>query len=1192
MFKSLFGFIIIHIFFILSLQGQDQPAIMALQHITEQHKALGLETFDVADIRIADQVYTRHNGATHLYIQQYFNGIPIYNALVHATIDKEGKWIITGNRFYKNLKSAKMDQSILLTPEDAVLKAVQYIEPTFTRKAGTLHFMDKGTDGTSIFTMPGFAANEIPVRMMYYPVKGKLVAGWNVEIDPIEKPDFWNYGIHAETGELINVVNYTTYCSFDHNAFGHAPGLASKHACNQPQHVHVNRIKDAGTSSYTVFPFPAESPSHGTQAIFEGPFDLDASPFGWHDVDGLEGAEYTITRGNNVHAYLDRFASNSASDPEPDGGADLQFHFPYNNDFEPDSMKEAATVNLFYTNNMMHDIAYRLGFDEAAGNFQENNYNRGGKAADYVKAEAFDGGGENNANFATPRDGTSGRMQMYLWSRSSQLRLEIEEPSQIAGLYEAGKASFGLNMDVNKLSGEVEIALDNTGSPELGCKQLVSPVSGKIALIDRGSCEFGRKVLNAQNAGAIGALVCNVAGIDGGTGDELLDMAAGAVGASVNIPSLLLKKSTCDQIRAAMENGETVKLTMGLKTFTGPAKRESSFDNGVIAHEYTHGISTRLTGGPDNSSCLSNADINNDGNPDGEQMGEGWSDFFAIAFTTKASDLGTDSRGIGTYVSGQQTTGKGIRHYPYSTDMAINPITYDFIKGRNVPHGVGEVWAASLWDLYWKFIELYGFDPTWESTTSGNFKAMLLVMDGLKLQPCNPGFLDGRDAIFQADILNFGGEHQCLLWEVFARRGLGYFAEQGDPMNHNDGKENFDVLPTCIEELKLYQVSDFVVEPGATIDVTFRAVNHKKESVTNVKITETLPAGLSYVANSSDTPLNVNGDLLEFDLGTMTSLQERTVNFKLKADPDVFSTSKYKDEMEEDNGDWVGINAVGADTYWELVDFFPKSKKYSWYAPESFQESDMSLYMFRDPIRIEGENPAFSFYHSFDTEDIQDGGFVEYTVDGGNTWEMVPEDKFILNGYTGNLSYSTIPIPGMKAFSGTSNGYIKSYIDLSFIQGSEAAFAFRFATDESAVANADYPGWFIDDPELINMKKYSREICMSSDITSNLCLVNDILIGTKTGTSTSQTNVGKLDFTILPNPASTYLTVLIQSSQSENARVRIISQDGKVHYQQNIGLHEGQQRVQINNLDIPAGIYLFQLISGNKQSITPLIIQK
>ena len=72
---------------------------------------------------------------------------------------------------------------------------------------------------------------------------------------------------------------------------------------------------------------------------------------------------------------------------------------------------------------------------------------------------------------------------------------------------------------------------------------------------------------------------------------------------------------------------------------------------------------------------------------------------------------------------------------------------------------------------------------------------MQLVLDGLKLQPCSPGFIDGRDAILAADLASTGGQDQCLIWEVFANRGLGYNASQGDSGNRTDQIEDFSLPP-------------------------------------------------------------------------------------------------------------------------------------------------------------------------------------------------------------------------------------------------------------------------------------------------------------------------------------------------------------------------------------------------------------
>lgn len=214
--------------------------------------------------------------------------------------------------------------------------------------------------------------------------------------------------------------------------------------------------------------------------------------------------------------------------------------------------------------------------------------------------------------------------------------------------------------------------------------------------------------------------------------------------------------------------------------------RDGDLDNAVIVHEYGHGISNRLTGGPAASSCLQNQ----------EQMGEGWSDYYSLMLTMEPGDAGPDYRGVGTWLIGEGPGGPGIRVYPYSTDFAINPHTYDDIKTAVAPHGVGEVWATMLWEMTWEIMATVPYSPDFYNGNGGNNISLALVTEGLKLQPCSPGFVDGRDAILAADQALFGGAYQCAIWEAFARRGLGFSASQGSSSSKSDGTEAFDLPPT------------------------------------------------------------------------------------------------------------------------------------------------------------------------------------------------------------------------------------------------------------------------------------------------------------------------------------------------------------------------------------------------------------
>jgi len=215
--------------------------------------------------------------------------------------------------------------------------------------------------------------------------------------------------------------------------------------------------------------------------------------------------------------------------------------------------------------------------------------------------------------------------------------------------------------------------------------------------------------------------------------------------------------------------------------------RDGAYDNALVAHGYGHGVSIRLTGGPGNVSCLFNA----------EQMGEGWSDFDGLWFTASADDLPNTPRGIGNYSLFEPPDGPGIRQYPYTTDLSLNPLTYDDIKTIDAPFGVGTIWASMLWEVYWNLVEKYGYDSDLATGTGGNNITMSRVTDGLKLQPCLPHFVDGRDAILDADLIATGGVDRCEIWRGFAKRGLGVSANAGSSSSVTDGSEAFDTPLEC-----------------------------------------------------------------------------------------------------------------------------------------------------------------------------------------------------------------------------------------------------------------------------------------------------------------------------------------------------------------------------------------------------------
>ncbi|KAF9458835.1 Fungalysin metallopeptidase-domain-containing protein [Collybia nuda] len=208
-------------------------------------------------------------------------------------------------------------------------------------------------------------------------------------------------------------------------------------------------------------------------------------------------------------------------------------------------------------------------------------------------------------------------------------------------------------------------------------------------------------------------------------------------------------------------DGQSGHMRMFLWTLTSP-QRDGALENDIVSHEFTHGITNRMTGGG-TGRCLQTTEAGG--------MGEGWSD--AMAEWTEHTS-GT----ISDYVLGQYVinSAAGIRTHPYSTSASVNPLRYSSIKALNEVHNIGEVWANMLHNVYASLVTAHGWSSSARTNpggTEGNIVFLHLFIDALALQPCNPTFVSARDAWIQADANRYGGANRCTIWKAFASRGLG-----------------------------------------------------------------------------------------------------------------------------------------------------------------------------------------------------------------------------------------------------------------------------------------------------------------------------------------------------------------------------------------------------------------------------------
>ena len=273
------------------------PDAVAIANIQAEYAQLGLTKTDVAELRISDDYESR--GVRHIYVQQYYQGVPVYNAIA-------GMHFKDGELAYRtsNLSTGFEEQLPIATPSithyDAVVNAARPLDIT---KYDTPALVEQ-KEGVYTYSWGEISEEPITARLVFANLDGTLKLAWQIYISQINTSDMWVIDIDAASGQPLRRGNYTLYCSFN--------GSDSEKHKNSHMHVHkhtkacidgaAHAAKTTNTttettiidgSAYNVFPLGIEAPLFGGREIVQEPADLIASPFGWHDTNGQAGAEFT-----------------------------------------------------------------------------------------------------------------------------------------------------------------------------------------------------------------------------------------------------------------------------------------------------------------------------------------------------------------------------------------------------------------------------------------------------------------------------------------------------------------------------------------------------------------------------------------------------------------------------------------------------------------------------------------------------------------------------------------------------------------------------------------------------------------------------------------------------------------------------------------------------------------------------------
>ncbi len=602
----------------------DDPYRITKAFLRDHRRLFGFGSEALDNARITREFVTAHNGLRTVVWEQQAEGIAVFEAVLISHTTSKSELVNISSQFVPDPAAAANNgapnraalvAAPVVTASQAVALAAQNVGVDL--KAGSVSATSdpvSGPEQRQNFKASGLKG-EADAKLIWLPMdKSTLRLCWDVILMSRARGEMFRVLVDVQTGEALLRRCLTSYLS------------------DASYRVYTSDSPSPFSPGYAT-PVTTQPPLVPRALVTLPALNTNASPLGWINDGGNE------TLGNNVDAHTDRNSDDYPDLPRPQGSPFRVFDFSMDlNTQDPTNYPSAAVVQLFYLCNWYHDKLYELGFTEAAGNFQSNNFARGGLGNDAVQADAQDGSGTDNANFSTPPDGYPGRMQMYI--------------------------------------------------------------------------------------------------------------------------------------------------------FTGMSpRRDGDLDAEVVLHEYSHGLSWRLVGG---GQAL--GDTQSDG------MGEGWSDFYALALLSEAGDNVNGNYAAGAYAS-YRIGGPsdlynyyfGIRRYPYTTDMSKNPLTFKDIDPAQADycssgapyhttmfgacgtgdaaevHNSGEAWCVALWEARANLINRYGW-------AVGNQLVLQLVTDGMKLTPPHPNFLQARDAIIQADLVDNGGANRNELWTAFAKRGMGFSA--------------------------------------------------------------------------------------------------------------------------------------------------------------------------------------------------------------------------------------------------------------------------------------------------------------------------------------------------------------------------------------------------------------------------------
>ncbi|MEO6772694.1 MAG: M36 family metallopeptidase [Kofleriaceae bacterium] len=990
-------------------------------------------------------------GGTIVRLRQDLDGIEVEHGELHVFVRANGELVaISGTMVGREAPRAAA--RFVDTDTAAIARAVGHNYKT-TFQPAMLQRHARFLAGKS----GSIDVHQATAKKIWHRDGDTLIAAWVTEAyasNGTVDGDAFHTVTAADTGRVLSQRSLVEHDAFQYRVWGETTG--EHHPADGPLQDYTPNPLGVPSSVYPPFVAPSLISVEGTN----------------HLNDPWLPANATETNGNSVDAYTDFNAPDglSAGDFRASVTAPGVFDRTYNVTAEPLSSPDqqmAAITELFYTMNWLHDFWYDNGFTETAANAQLSNYGRGGVEGDPLHAEAEDSalaGQLNNANMSTPADGMSPRMQVYLWTGTTTTALTAAATSPATGVAAFGPTNF-------TLGGTLALANDATAPATDACTALDASASGKIVVVDRGTCSYKTKALDVQTAGGTGMIVVN----------NNASTAPLAMGDDTTITTAI----TIPILSVTMADGATIKGALGtaaMSRATG-VELDGDLDNSVVAHEFGHYVHHRL------SDCGASVCSG---------MSEGWADFDALLMMVRDGDNLDGAWPIGIYSTVSFSSAAayyGIRRAPYSVIPAINSLSFRHMMtgvalpagfltlGNNAEaHNMGEIWAETLFDAY---ISLQKAGTSWADSRA---KMAKYVVAGLLMTPPDTTPTESRDALTTAaGAASADDAHTIAL--AFARHGMGSCAVSQDRNSADNsgivessdlkgriaaGAITLDPVTSCDTDTTLVaggtaHLTIPISNPGAAALTDLAvAVTSDTPGLTLTNATSTIaalaPGAATTVTVDVALDASATGPLAgDFNISLMSDAACTNLTVPLAvalAAGDQLDASAT-DTFDARSSVWTAAGT--ATTAWTHVR--ETALDGAWHGDDLASLGDVQLTS--PPLIASATDPVtVTFDHTYDFElsdAAYDGGVIELSTDNGTTWADVTTLTGVTPGYTAAITTtSNNPIGGRQAFTGKNPANpATDPVTLAFgtqLAGQTFLLRFRIGSDEASGAG----GWTID----------------------------------------------------------------------------------------------------------------------------------